>query len=751
MKRILSSILVLVMVVSAFVMSGCVKEEDGYTKSEIDGFVNYLKDEISSKNELSTTKIESLKMVYEAKIALLEKADEDYKTELKTLTDDYNEKVAEVEAAILAAAEAFEIYRAEYEDKLALLIESDANNKEAIDSLSVAYNAKVTELNNKIIDNTNTLAAYKTAYEAKVAVINNMIAENVTEIEKLEAKFDSEILKIKNDTAKEISDINSLITQLQNADTSNQNAIKTLTEAYNAMMAELQELTDEYSAKIAELESQIDDLRPDHEHDFSLWRTYKECDSGMDFRTCSVCDYMEFRNSPKMAHEFDVEFSYDVLHHWLACKYCDAKKLCAEHKDDGNGYCSVCNKLMSTEGIIYSISLDGTYAEVLDYTGKSPYIRIEEKYNGLPVKSIRDSAFFGCDFIIDVIIPDSITEIGSNAFYNCSNLVSITLGSGITTIGSSAFGGNCIRLVEVINRSSLPITSGTQDYGGIAYRAKAVHNGKSRIISKDDYLFYSFATENLLVSYIGKDRILTLPSDINGQSYNINDYAFYFGNMYSVVIPDGVSVIGRSAFEECQSLMRVTIPSTVTEIGFNAFIGCIKLNEVINHSSILIVKGTEDNGYIAYHALEVHDGDSKIKEQGDYWFYTFDDINYLIGYVGEDTVLTLPTDFYGQAYELKANAFNGNRDITEVTIPEGVKEVSKFAFYRCQKLTKMTIPDSVTSFCDYALEACDNLVTIIYDGKMEQWSDISKGYNWNERTGDYVVICTDGTLTKEEN
>ena len=66
-----------------------------------------------------------------------------------------------------------------------------------------------------------------------------------------------------------------------------------------------------------------------------------------------------------------------------------------------NGYVVVNGKktkykvddLMYTAGVTYTISKGGTYAEVTGYTGTSTEVKIADRYNGLPVKSIAMSAF----------------------------------------------------------------------------------------------------------------------------------------------------------------------------------------------------------------------------------------------------------------------------------------------------------------------------------------------------------------------
>lgn len=51
-------------------------------------------------------------------------------------------------------------------------------------------------------------------------------------------------------------------------------------------------------------------------------------------------------------------------------------------------------------------------------------------------------------------------------------------------------------------------------------------------------------------------------------------------NITSVVIPDGITLIGNNAFVDCINLVNVTIPNSVTEIEESAFYGCTSLTTV---------------------------------------------------------------------------------------------------------------------------------------------------------------------------
>ncbi len=185
---------------------------------------------------------------------------------------------------------------------------------------------------------------------------------------------------------------------------------------------------------------------------------------------------------------------------------------------------------------------------------------------------------------------------------------------------------------------------------------------------------------------------------------SIGNYAFNgCSGLTSVTIPNGVTSIGNYAFYNCSGLTSVTIPNGVTSIGERAFYNCYKLVEVINKSSLNITKGSSNNGCIAYYALNVKKGGtSDIVNKNGYLFYTYENVNYLLSYVGVNTDLTLPDDYNGQNYKIYNYAFYNCSGLTSVTIPDSVTSIGERAFYGCSGLTSVTIPDSVTSIGDYA-------------------------------------------------
>ena len=158
----------------------------------------------------------------------------------------------------------------------------------------------------------------------------------------------------------------------------------------------------------------------------------------------------------------------------------------------------------------------GTVIECPD----KPELVIPEKVtagNTFTVTSIDQFAFYGCEGLTSVTIPNSVTSIGDSAFYSCSNLTSVTLPNSITSIGNGTF-FNCKNLLSV-----------------------------------------------------------NIPNSVT----SINDAAFGgCSSLTTITIPNSVEYIGWSAFFGCTNLASIAIPKSVTEIANTAFMGCQGLNSI---------------------------------------------------------------------------------------------------------------------------------------------------------------------------
>lgn len=195
-------------------------------------------------------------------------------------------------------------------------------------------------------------------------------------------------------------------------------------------------------------------------------------------------------------------------------------------------------------------------------------------------------------------IPNGVTKIAPTAFIDCFDLTSLTIPSSVTEIETS---GNpsfvninafeyCSKLYEIYNFSSLNITPGSKEHGGVALYAKDVHTSKnaaSKLKQVGDFTFYVTKDSIELLAYTGNASSVKLPQKFNGKKYQIAENAFVLHNdMKSVTIPDGVTKIGKLAFAECRGLKNITIPNSVTEIEERAFANCTGLENVTISESV---------------------------------------------------------------------------------------------------------------------------------------------------------------------
>ena len=208
------------------------------------------------------------------------------------------------------------------------------------------------------------------------------------------------------------------------------------------------------------------------------------------------------------------------------------------------------------------------------------------------VKSIGDSTFYNCDSLTSITIPSSVTSIGSSAFSDCYSLTSVTIPNSVKSIGEKAF-YNCDSLLPIYCEVESNPNGWDEDWKGSS-TAVVVWDCNNNDVAEDGYIYttvngirYALKNQEAMVTKQNK-KITTvdIPSSITyrGVSYSvtsIGNYAFSSCSLLTNVgIPNSVTSIGDVAFAWCSSLTNIVIPNSVTSIGFYAFSDCSLLETI---------------------------------------------------------------------------------------------------------------------------------------------------------------------------
>lgn len=78
---------------------------------------------------------------------------------------------------------------------------------------------------------------------------------------------------------------------------------------------------------------------------------------------------------------------------------------------------------------------NGNETYLLGYTGTDTDLRLPENYNGTPY-DINDGAFYACNELTNITIPEGTAHIGEKAFFGCNRLTSILIPGSMAVVGS---------------------------------------------------------------------------------------------------------------------------------------------------------------------------------------------------------------------------------------------------------------------------------------------------------------------------
>ena len=446
------------------------------------------------------------------------------------------------------------------------------------------------------------------------------------------------------------------------------------------------------------------------------------------------------------------------------------------------------------DGFYYQDYEDGVRIVYCELEGD---VVIPNYLDGKPVRSVARAdvdVFKNADAVTSLTLPSTLREIGSYAFKGCSSLTSVTIPDNVLSVGEGAFSG-----CSALETMKLPLigyplgyvfgrklfahaSSSRQPYGydddqSREYFDYYIPVSLSHVIvtgesipagAFSDCYFIESITITDGVMTIGEDAFdgckgvtsVIIPDSVikieesafNGCAFKISwggrpqikeigNNAFYGYDGTSLTIPNSVTSIGEWAFGRCDSLVSVTIPDSVTSIGEWAFSGCDGLNTVNIPDSVTSIGDCAFYDCSGLTSVTIPDSVTSIGHSAFHGCYLLKSV-----YI-TDIKAWASIDFDGS----DANPLDSNTDlylngelVTELTIPNGVTSIGRYAFEDYDSLISVTIPNSVTSIGGDAFDDCDNLTFIIFEGAKFMWDAIriEDIWDWDIQ----YVQCSDGRV-----
>ena len=282
------------------------------------------------------------------------------------------------------------------------------------------------------------------------------------------------------------------------------------------------------------------------------------------------------------------------------------------------------------------------------------------------IVGIADYAFYKAKGLTRVEC-NKVKYIGAYAFCDNEELMSVLLGEETESIGESAFRSCGLLTTVSFPESGVSVLKEVGDYAfahskitelalpdTVEHVGTFVLYGTSVGAAANGVLYAG----NWAVGFV-KGRLPEGNLQLKAGTVGIAQYAFMQSELTGIIIPEGVTCIGRSAFYGCEALQSVIVPSSVRTVGDYAFYGCSALEMVTFNS-----------------------------------------------YQGESGVV-LP-----QIERIGRSAFYGCASLADLKLPDSVHAVGDYAFYGCASLTQMTLGDRVTQLGRSAFGMCTALVSV---------------------------------------
>lgn len=344
--------------------------------------------------------------------------------------------------------------------------------------------------------------------------------------------------------------------------------------------------------------------------------------------------------------------------------------------------------------------------------------------------------------IVEYQVEDGTVSIAEEAFSACSRLSSIGFPDTLKTIGEDAFKGTKIGVLKIpasvisLGKKELSYLRNNikhDTYSGHYYTSTEIQVEEGNPVYKiENNLFTKKETNKTILLRSQDDKIenLVIPEGIT----HILRRTFYdHKKLTSMTLPSTLIEIGENAFEGCNGLDAIVLPENLKKVCKEAFAKCTKLRAITVKGmqttfekdvfldckqkvlSFRCEAGSEaekfakENGY----TVLVNGAEGEQQQQFTYKITKSKKIVKLLGYVGQETEVTIPTEIEGYPVtDLHKDTFRNNKEIKKVIWNPALKEIPKETFYGCTSLTEVVIPEGVQTIGEKAFYNCTGLKEI---------------------------------------
>lgn len=381
---------------------------------------------------------------------------------------------------------------------------------------------------------------------------------------------------------------------------------------------------------------------------------------------------------------------------------------------------------------IYSTHKDGEgkfYAVVTGYNGKTTDVKIPVSLGGYGVRAINSEAFSGNRYIVSVVIPDGVTDIGKYSFKGCVGLSSVSFPSTLKSIREGAFYG-CKSLRNVNFPDSVNTIGSYAFYNCWHITSIELPKSLKRIGS------YAFNGCSML-------SVVSFGESIE----SIGSMAFKGCTaLLKISLPDSVTALGSGAFMNCSSMKIAVIGGGLSEINSDTFRGCSELGSVSFGKSLKSVGNSAFEGCASLKSIQLSGGIEKI---GALAFYNCTQLTEAelgahvkeIGtgaFSGCTSLSSMSVSKNNKSFAAKSGILYSRDGKTLIMCPQGAKgrvsiaggaeKISDYAFAGCDDITGINIPDSVEHIGNGALLGCNNVTSLMLPKKLEKIGCAAIGY-----------------------